>query len=143
MKIVKAETSNSQEGTLTIIQTYLIDASEDFLGYTDGFTNDEKIEAGQDMDYINLKDSEVESKLWNLIRGTNSIDYTINNINTTLYNNPKPETAEQALEYSKKIQIQLDIEILYSLDDNASTELEKNVLLAVKSVNPKAIKDEE
>lgn len=138
MNIVKAETNQSQEGTVTITQTYIVDASDDFLEYTEDYTDDEIIEAGQDKDYLDLNSGKIESTFWGLIRGTENVDYTIMNVSVSLYNNPNPETVEQAIEFSKKLQVEVQVELAYSPDYTAIGELEKNLIKSVVSTKPKA-----
>lgn len=138
MNIVKAETNQSQEGTVTITQTYIVDASDDFLEYTEDYTDDEIIEAGQDKDYLDLNSGKIESTFWGLIRGTENVDYTIMNVSVSLYNNPNPETVEQAIEFSKKLQVEVQVELAYSTDYTAIGELEKNLIKSVVSTKPKA-----
>lgn len=133
--LVTAETSKNSSGSVTITQKYVLDLSSEFESFISGMQyDDEIIEAGQDLDYVDA--GSLEDEFWKLIKNSTNLDLTAN-VELSLINNKSPETVEEAKAYSKAIGVEVVAEVSFGLSSEYLVELESSLLKSVKKIYDK------
>jgi hypothetical protein len=141
--LVTAETYSHESGKITVRQTYTLDASKEFEEHTKVMSDDEIMEAAEWMDFIDIKQVNIEHELYSAIKIMDNLEWG-SSVDLSWLGRHEVKTVEDAKKKVAGLELEVTAELSFSLDHEAQTKIEQALMKAttfeVPGAKPKSQK---